>query len=223
MDSEDNSKLTQKTPLGQRVELLIGNDTYSSFEKICHLTPNTISHIMRGRVPRGDVLVKIAETTGCDLNWLITGRPAGIPPEDRQRAGLPLRIPVVADAAAGEQEQEIRMEPAELGDLVIPAHAAAVRVHGDSMSPIIEDGQYVFVDDRCAPVDKDLVVCKVRGRDGTFFKRYYRDNNWIILESVNKARAIAPMIIHEDDVESIRVVVGTWRRRVPPSQAEDND
>jgi transcriptional regulator with XRE-family HTH domain len=38
--------------------------------------PSAITNYMGGRLPAGDILKKIAEQTGCDLNWLLTGKEA---------------------------------------------------------------------------------------------------------------------------------------------------
>jgi len=63
----------------------------SSFAKALGLSPSTYDYYESTRIPPADVLVRIAEVAGVDVNWLITGRTGG---------GVPSDHPVLQRAAA---------------------------------------------------------------------------------------------------------------------------
>jgi len=64
----------------------------SSFAKSLGLSPSTYDYYERSRVPPADVLVRIAERTGADLRWLLTGQPSREP-------GARVHDPIVQRAA----------------------------------------------------------------------------------------------------------------------------
>ncbi|MCJ7545080.1 MAG: helix-turn-helix domain-containing protein [Phycisphaerae bacterium] len=65
---------------GLRLEIA-GPRGKASFAKALRLSPSTYDYYERSRVPPADVLVRIAERTGVDLYWLLTGQmTAGLSP-----------------------------------------------------------------------------------------------------------------------------------------------
>jgi len=64
----------------------------SSFAKALGLSPSTYDYYESTRIPPADVLVRIAELAGVDVNWLITGHTDG--------RGVPADHPVLQRAAA---------------------------------------------------------------------------------------------------------------------------
>lgn len=65
---------------GLRLEMA-GPRGKASFAKELGLSPSTYDYYERSRVPPADILVKIAERTGVDLYWLLTGQvKAGLSP-----------------------------------------------------------------------------------------------------------------------------------------------
>ena len=101
-------------------------------------------------------------------------------------------IPVVSKVAAGDPAGFTDGEyPAGWADEFVPspadiddAHAFALRVHGESMSPRFRDGDIVICAPSRAAENGDAVVAKVKS-DETTCKIYYLDGKNVILSPVN--------------------------------------
>lgn len=101
-------------------------------------------------------------------------------------------LPVVSKVAAGDPAgftdgeypagwaEEFVPAPSDLDD----AHAFALRVHGDSMSPRFRDGDIVICSPSSTAENGDAVVAKVR-TDETTCKIFYLDGKNVILSPVN--------------------------------------
>jgi SOS-response transcriptional repressor LexA/DNA-binding Xre family transcriptional regulator len=63
----------------------------------------------------------------------------------------------------------------------------ALRVEGDSMSPVLPDGTIVYVAGGEYPERGDLVAAKIRETGQVVVKKYHRKDNVIRLESINPA------------------------------------
>ena len=64
----------------------------SRFAKLLDLSPSTYDYYESTRIPPADVLIRIAQVAGVDLNWLLTGQSGA--------EGVPLDHPVLQRAAA---------------------------------------------------------------------------------------------------------------------------
>lgn len=78
-----------------------------------------------------------------------------------------------------------------------------IRVKGDSMRPVIEDGDLIQVRKQDAVDSGTLAVVLVDGGEG-FVKRIEFGNNWIELQSLNQI--YKPIRFTGKDMESVRVV-----------------
>ena len=90
-------------------------------------------------------------------------------------------------------------------------------VRGDSMSPVVEDGQTVIYDTAARPRDGDLCVVRIKkGKDrGTYFRRYQEvDARTVVLVSV--ARHARPIIVGKADAE-FWLVTGAKYTRLKPT------
>ncbi len=63
-------------PIAQLRRELEGPRGKSAFARRLDLSPSTYDYYENGRVPPADVLVRIADTCGVDLRWLLTGESA---------------------------------------------------------------------------------------------------------------------------------------------------
>ena len=114
-------------------------------------------------------------------------------------------IPIVATVAAGEpiySEENIegwidyRKDPR--------GHVFACRIKGDSMSPRIQDGDIIIVDQESDWEDGDIILATVNGNDGTCKRiRKYADS--IALLSLNPA--YEPMIYTTQEVKNLPVEI----------------
>jgi transcriptional regulator with XRE-family HTH domain len=75
-----NMKIFDEKAIIQRIKLLreqyTGGRGRSKFARALGVSSSTYSYYESSRVPPIDVLLKICELTGADLNWLLTGRSA---------------------------------------------------------------------------------------------------------------------------------------------------
>lgn len=118
----------------------------------------------------------IATTTGCSLNWLLTGNESAesvthhlAVPSDS--VDVPL-LNVTGSAGfgiSGEQEYEVSKLPfsrtllRELG--VKPDRCHFIRARGDSMQPTIQDGSVVLIDTSRSKSRQDGVYVLMSGDD----------------------------------------------------------
>lgn len=130
---------------------------------------------------RGDNLFKIAEATGCDPEWLISGKPSLRGVKEPSPAYIN-RVPIVGNAQAGPDGFWDDLGHLEHGDGFIVASskdpdAYALRVRGDSMTPAIKNGQIVVIEPN-SPVHQgeNVLVCTT---DGLCMIKEYRMYNAI--------------------------------------------
>lgn len=85
-----------------------------------------------------------------------------------------------------------------------------LRVRGDSMiDEQIRDGDWVIVENRKTAENGEMVIALLGGSDVTL-KKFYRENDRIRLQPANPA--MAPLVVHPEDVQIQGVVVGVMRR-----------
>jgi len=137
-----------------------------------------------GYRPSIDALRRIRETYDVNLNWLVTGDGEMFNNDSRARGTTakldPLRLPVVADIAAGHG---IEAEDVELVEwltihrslLPVPGPYYAFRVSGESMMPYIMEGDYAVVSRSWHELDLNGQILAVRTIDGLTLKRFMFD------------------------------------------------
>jgi len=94
--------------------------------------------------------------------------------------------------------------------LEIPGGITYVEVVGGSMEPMARHGQKVFIDAESRTAKEgDLVVVETTGGQ-TYFKRFYADNDHVMLASFNPLNHQRPIRLSRDEIKEMRVVVGVW-------------
>lgn len=91
-------------------------------------------------------------------------------------AGLPINSPAFPDESV--------LVPAAYGD---PLEYYAIRARGESMFPLVSDGDYVIVKHRSSAKKKDLVLVRSEsvGDDGYVIKILHSIGKQILLDSIN--------------------------------------
>ena len=111
------------------------------------------------------------------------------------------RIPIVATVAAGEPiYAEENVEGWIDYDKDPRGHVFACRIRGDSMSPRIQDGDIIIVDQETDFEDGDIVLVTVNGNDGTC-KRFKKYSDSIALLSLNPT--YDPMVFTTEQVKDL--------------------
>jgi len=129
--------------------------------------------------PSIDALKKISDVHNVNLNWLITG--SG--PMFQELPSLPvssedfLRLPVVARIAAGPPLEAIEQEPEEWIEvsrqvLSLPPPYYVFRVEGDSMEPVIQEGDYVVLSRDWRGLKLHGRICAFRTWEGITIKKF---------------------------------------------------
>jgi hypothetical protein len=68
-----------KTPFSKRLNILIGDEKNFAFEEKCSLSNGFVLRIFKGLEPKLTALQSIILATGCNADWLITGRGEAFP------------------------------------------------------------------------------------------------------------------------------------------------
>ncbi len=112
-------------------------------------------------------------------------------------------IRITGEVEAGEKGNVKINKATKHGAVVLFAQTErGLVMKGDSMSPVVEDGQTVIYDTAARPRDGDLCVVRIkRGKNrGTYFRRYQElDSKNVVLVSV--ARHAKPMVVKKADAE----------------------
>lgn len=173
--------------IGNRLKFLIEqlNISYKEFSKITGIPYPTLQDYIGGkRIPGGENLQKISMQLHVNLNWLLTGEGEMFQSPPIKEALKMAMIPVIGRVPAGfpdlvseEIIEYIKVPEAE-------ANTYALIVKGDSMSPLIKDGDYVTFLSNGEIKNGDIVV--VNNEFGeTMVKKYYIKDDRIILASIN--------------------------------------
>ncbi len=147
---------------------------------VLDVTPTAVSDYESGkRTPSLDMIVQLASRYNLDLTWFITGK-GDMYNSTRTREDTPeklISMPVVSSIAAGcpvEAYQDD--EPSEtiqvpLSLLHLPPPYFAFRVEGESMSPLILDGDIVILSQDWRGIQLHDRICGFRTHDGITLKK----------------------------------------------------
>lgn len=152
--------------------------------------------IARGRSPRSDALVKLAEALGVSPQWLLTGE------EDEARKGgypapnasppVPVNFPsgriAMLGSAIGGADGKFVLNGQKIMDVLCPPQllgvpdAYGVFVHGVSMEPRYYAGEAVFLNPHLPVRQGDFVVAQIGGEYegddvGAYVKRFVSMNS----------------------------------------------
>lgn len=178
-------------------------------------SPAQIGNLLRGVIPFGDTLKDhLEESLGLEQGYLdrkirkdYNAKP--LKPEDKKTQ----RIPLLSSVQAGV--------PTDHGDLCfddfieVPGQISkgcyALRVSGDSMSPLIDDGDIVVVDPDRWPKPGDCIVARstLENLNEATVKRYYPVGFDSTGREVFEARPINEMYPAMHSIEQKLEVIGT--------------
>lgn len=147
--------------------------------------------------PSIDALRRISQAFNVNLNWLVTGEGSMYNNEPARTHEPMIRIDVEASIAAGpplevildpDQQPEQLYVPASL--LSLPPPYYAFKVEGDSMSPVLEEGDYVILSRDWRDIDINGRIFGFYTPDGITLKR-------LVLQPKQKKGWLFP-INHQD-------------------------
>lgn len=201
---------------GARLRALRGNHTLQEVADRAGVSLAAVQRYEKGRVPRGDILSRLASVFRVTANFLLNGDEVineaveayGVPP------GIPEDIPVVGRGRGGQGEFNVDGYPVGEGmrrvrrpyDVRDP-NAFAVLISGDSMSPRYEAGDIVVCSPAHGWVDGDYCVV-VTVDDEAMVKRVYRRDGGLLLLSI--APGYDPVLLANGSVRAVHKIV--WRK-----------
>lgn len=167
------------------------------------ITRSAISTWVNGtRLPRMDKVDMLAKYFNCKRSDLIE-EPKEEAPAPPARKGVTIKV--LGRVAAGIpidaiediiDEEEIPEEMARTGEYF------GLKIKGDSMSPMIIDGDIVIVRKQEDADTDDIVIAIVNGNDGCC-KKLRKLSNGVMLISINPS--YEPMIFTQADIDTIPV------------------
>lgn len=154
----------------------------------------SVYNYRNGKIPEADVLLRIAEETGTDWRWLLTGKEieAG-----RDNGGATLvKVPILADTIAAGPGREVDFSRHAEGFLEVPIGQLrkrhvyyCLRLTGDSMEPYLYAGDLMLVNlTRRDPrvLKQRIVVAYLPSEDGATVKILFEDETekfWVLRAS----------------------------------------
>lgn len=171
------------------------------------VTEATVSRWESGEIAnmRRDKIMKLSELLQLPPSVIMD-----LPEKKQQNAnGHPgyIRIPVLGRVAAGIPIEQIE-DVEDFEDIRAPegseADYFALRIRGDSMQPLIQDGSVVIVHRQPDAETGEIVIATVNGDDATC-KRLKKYAEGIMLVSINPA--YDPMVFEKGDVNSLPVSI----------------
>ena len=209
-----NSALMRR--IGERVRgerMAFGLTQREAAERLGIKQPN-LAAMEKGRVsPTIEVLEAVCTWRNRSVEWLLFGeeREAALVSEGEEtyeRGGQrQVRLPVVGTVGAGPRQEVVWEAAQRPGRADLPARAALIEVHGDSLRPVAAAGQKLLVVEAAAQ-EGDVVV--VERQDGSVLVRRWwaRGRGRVILESVQKQGEAPPVIEQRKKIRRVWRVLG---------------
>ncbi len=184
----------------------------NALARIFNVSPGNIINWRDGARAFDSTLHKVAERTGLDFEWLRSGegdiehelnklRAHASEPAAKYRAEK--KIPLISWATAGKAmidfDDVVDWDGfLERGGIRDP-RAIAVTVRGDSMMPVIQEGDIVILLCSQKPISNNVVVARLKagGVICKLFQRTGTDGKTFRLSSYNAA--YPPLDLHEED------------------------
>lgn len=231
-----NAKDPDEGLSGRLVALLKKRGARLRLAKEAGVSAGSITAYVKGRLPQADELLRIARALNVSTDYLLTGHdpPCRIAPDelpqpelhfadslpadvhDRLRRDDYLAVPLVEDRVAAGAPAEVRDAIEGWAIVYRPLlgkrrDLVAIRVRGDSMTPVLPDGCVVIVDRR----DKRLVrgaAYVVRVDSAVTVKYLEREPGALVLIPENREHREQRVTIREGEPDPIvGRVVFSWR------------
>ncbi|SDB02851.1 Phage repressor protein C, contains Cro/C1-type HTH and peptisase s24 domains [Desulfonatronum thiosulfatophilum] len=169
--------------------------------------PSAITMAKKRGVPKNWALI-VATMFGLNPEWLKTGT-GPIRPLNRDRTLFIPKVSARASAGAGSLETmdnvvgEIPFDRGWISMKGNPNRMVAMDVVGDSMSPELEAGDTILVDQSRSEVQSNAVYV-IGLQDAVLVKRIQAHPGLVILYSANPR--YAPVTLQGDEIETLRII-----------------
>jgi len=214
-----------KKAAGKRIKSIRGGETLARFGQKIGVAHTTVRRYEQGMLPSAKILYAISRISGRSITWLLTGREAesGEPPQpppslpEDEYVSVPL---TEGKIAAGEpiitQEDVIDWVVVHVRPLKKALSSArdlvACRVSGDSMWPVIADGDIIVID---RGADKKRILPKkiyaVWADGGITAKMLQKEGRNLFLLPLNPAEEIRKIDLRLNNAPVVGMVIGAWK------------
>lgn len=191
-----------KIEIGLRLRLFIEQNfgSISEFASKIDVHPSSFqSTYLKGRsVPGGELLAKLVHL-GCDIEWLLTGRK-----REAVKATGAKEFPLVSMVGAGSVIP-FDDQPPVMIPFPYQGEAMALKVIGDSMASLINEGDLVLVDIKKRPKPGNIVA--VRTKEGEQFVKYLGAYNDDTVMFYSHNAYYSPITFKKKEILTIKKVV----------------
>ena len=188
---------------GNRLKAVIKRHGFTQREvaRRLNINPVSMTNYVKGRIPRSEILYELCNLLGVSVGELLVGEEitAGkvLPVEEvyKDMKAIPLvgTVPAGALAEIWEHPAEVIYEPVRCSE-----SAFAVRIMGDSMEPVLQEGDVAIVEP--ARVVKDGDVALVRAGGQVTVKKVLIRQSMLILQPFNHRHD--PIVLTKKDGET---------------------
>lgn len=201
----------------ERLREAIGSQSVLAFSKSCGISDSLVRKYLAGSLPGTDNLVLMAKAAGVSIAWLAAGEGAssaqGLPvqrDEDDVYAYVPL-YDARCSAGSGAWNERSRV----LVNLsftryslrkqgLSPANLACLRVDGDSMTGLLEDGDTVMIDQSRNTLEGEGVYVLLLD-DHLYAKLLQRQFDGSVL-IISHNKAYKELTVPKDRLDELRII-----------------
>lgn len=175
----------------------LNNMTLQKLSQLTHIAPNTLNQYeLEKREPNFDILELLAKTFNVSIDYLL-GRD-----NNGQQKKTGFKIPVLGTIPAGipiEAIQEILDYEEISEEMAKRGEYFALKVKGDSMSPIINDKDIVIIKKQDDAESGKICVVMINGFDATL-KEIKKEKNGLWVLPKNPYCDFSPRFFTNDEV-----------------------
>lgn len=171
------------------------DDTQDSLGRLLGVSSVMIWSYRTGeKLPRMSTAIRIAETLGVNVNWLLTGHGEMTSAVSNVEPAPPLRkkgVPLISWVQAGDWCEAVDPYAVGNAELWLPAadnyskNAYALRVRGASMEPRFREGEIIVINPDGAADSGKFVIARKEGSKDVTFKQLIREGDEAYLKAVN--------------------------------------
>lgn len=164
--------------LGERIAYVLQEKGLPQAElaKKLNVRPQTVNYLITSGATRSKLVPELAKALAVTEDWLLYGTGQQIDATAHAKVKGNRIIPILNYVQAGSPQDVVdQFQPGQgmdelITDQPIGKHSFALTVRGDSMSPLMKEGDRVIVDPDLQWTPGDIVVAKINGDEATLKK-----------------------------------------------------
>jgi repressor LexA len=179
--------------------------TLDKLSQITNIAPNTLNQYELGkREPSFEIVKLLADTFNVSIDYML-----GRTEENTQEKKLSTKIPVLGTIPAGipiEAVEEVVDYEEISEDMATRGEFFALKVKGDSMSPLINDGDVVIIKKQDDAESGKICVVMINGFDATL-KEIKKEENGLWVLPKNPYSDFSPRFFTNEEINKTPIKV----------------